>query len=175
MRKIILLIVGFAIFSACSQTIPQAEIDALVEQKVQDRLSEIEQLEQRNMQSIKGLLAAFGSGNTDHIDDFIDPEFINHMAPEGLQDRAGFHEIVKRVNSAFSLFESYKVEPAHIFSKGDYVAMMDIGHGVKNGEAVNHTDIHLFKMRDGRLLEHWNSFNLPSQGVQLQKFLQSTK
>ncbi len=175
MTKLIILITTLTIFVTSLQVFSQNETKGIKDKNLNAEITEIEKKEKQNITSILGLLAAFGSGNTDKINSYIHKDFVNHMAPEGLKDRSGFHEIVKNVNASFSLFDSYDVKPEHIFSKGDYVAMMDVGHGVKNGKEFNHTDIHIFKMKDGKLFEHWNSFRLPSQEVKLTKFLKSTE
>jgi len=138
----------------------------------QENYSEIEK---NNIETIKNLLTGFGTGDTSLINKYVDRGFINHMAPEGLQDRAGFKQIVLGVNSAFKTFDSYDVSPKILFSKGNYVAMMDVGKGVKNGKEFNHIDIHIFKMKNGKMAEHWNSFRLNSQEDKLNKFLMNNK
>jgi len=171
MKSLILIIVLIIAVVACNQNYSQEEMNDMVSKKVAEEIEKIEVKEKKNIESVIGLLTAFGTGETDKIDEYIHEDFVNHMAPEGLKDRAGFHKIVKNVNSVFAMFDSYDVKPAHIFSKGDYVAMMDLGFGVKNGNEFKHTDFHIFKMKDGKLLEHWNSFKLDSQEKNLQKFL----
>ncbi len=119
--------------------------------------------EKRNVETITRLVKGFASGNTAQIDKLVHPDFVNHHAPEGLRDRAGFHEIVKQVHSAFSSFDEFALEPTHVFSKGDYVAMMDQGGGKRKGKPYTHVDIHIFIMKDGMMFQHWNSFGLPCQ------------
>ena len=131
--------------------------------------------EQSNIEVIGNLLKAFGTGDTYQLNTLLHNDFKNHNAPEGLQDKKGFHEIVGMVSGAFSSFDSIELKPEHLFSKGDMVAMMDTGTGSKNGKEYKHMDIHIFKMKDGQLFEHWNSFGLPTQRDILMNFLETTK
>jgi len=130
--------------------------------------------EKVNMETIAKLLEGFGTGNTEQLDALIHDDFKNHNAPEGLQDKAGFYEIVKSVNKAFSSFDELDLKPAQLFAKGNMVAMMDLGIGMRNGKVYTHKDIHIFKMKNGKMLEHWNSFGLPSQRELLMNFLEET-
>ena len=130
--------------------------------------------EKQNMDTILKLLGSFSDGNTNNLDDLIHDEFKNHHAPEGLQDKAGFHEIVKMVHGAFSSFDEINLTPTHLFTKGEMVAMMDSGSGKKNGNVYLHKDIHIFRMKDGKMYEHWNSFGLPTQRDVLMDFLEKT-
>ncbi|MGI9542367.1 MAG: ester cyclase [Cyclobacteriaceae bacterium] len=135
---------------------------------------DVTEQENRNMGTIATILQSFGTGNTDKLDELIHDDFKNHNAPEGLQDKAGFYEIVKMVNGAFSSFDELDLKPAQLFAKGDSVAMMDLGTGKRKGKVYTHKDIHIFKMKDGKMYEHWNSFGLPSQRDLLMNFLEET-
>lgn len=130
--------------------------------------------ERQNMDTIASLLQSFGTGNTDKLGELIHDDFKNHHAPEGLQDKAGFYEIVKMVNGAFSSFDEMDLKSNQLFAKGDSVAMMDLGTGKRKGKLYTHKDIHIFKMKDGKMYEHWNSFGLPTQRDILMNFLEET-
>ena len=136
---------------------------------------EMTEKEQKNVETIRKLIQGFVEGNTAQINELVHEDFINHHAPEGIQNRAGFHKIVEQVHGAFSTLDSFSLKPLHIFSKGDYVAMIDVGEGRRNGKQYNHVDIHVFIMKDGKMYQHWNSFGLPSQQEILMKFMEETK
>lgn len=130
--------------------------------------------EKRNLETIGNLLAGFSTGNTDQVDELVHDEFINHNAPEGLKNKPGFKEIVNMIHPIFASFDELDLKPEHLFASGDMVAMMDTGTGKKNGKTYIHKDIHIFKMKDGKMFEHWNSFGLPSQRDILMKFMEET-
>lgn len=126
------------------------------------------------MDTILSLVNNFNVGNLEILNRLVHNDFKNHHAPEGLQDKAGFYEIVKMISQSFSTVEGFRVTPVHIFAKGDMVAMMDVGEGTKNGKTYQHKDIHIFIMKDGKMYEHWNSFGLPCQREVLMKFMEET-
>ena len=130
--------------------------------------------ENQNLETIGRLLQGFMTGDTDQIENLVQDDFVNHNAPEGLQDKAGFKEIVKMIHQTFSSFDELDLRPAHLFAKGDMVAMMDVGTGKRNGKTYTHQDIHIFKMKDGKMAEHWNSFGLACQRDLLIKFMEET-
>lgn len=119
--------------------------------------------EKKNVDVIGRLLQGFTTGNTNQVDELIHDDFVNHNAPEGVNDKQGFKEIIKMVYGTFSQFDELDLKPQVLFAKNDQVAMMDIGTGMYKGKHYRHDDIHVFKMKDGQLYEHWNSFNLPCQ------------
>ena len=127
--------------------------------------------EQQNMDTVLRLLNNFKAGNLDVLDELVHDDFINHHAEEGMQDKAGFSKIVEMVHGAFSSFDEFDLKPAHLFAKGNMVAMMDQGEGKLNGEVYRHTDIHIFIMKDGKMYQHWNSFGLPCQKDVLMNFM----
>jgi len=75
------------------------------------------------------------------------------------------------VFGTFAQFDSLELQPEILFAKDDMVAMMDTGTGMRNGKTYTHNDIHIFKMKDGQMFEHWNSFNLPKQQEVLMDFM----
>ncbi len=136
-----------------------------------DNLTEIEQ---KNIQTIGRLLQGFTTGNTDQVDELVHNDFVNHNAPDGVKDKEGFKEIIKMVFGTFSEFDSLNLKPEILFAKDDMVTMMDTGTGERNGKTYLHNDIHIFKMKDGQMIEHWNSFNLPRQQEVLMNFMQES-
>ncbi len=131
--------------------------------------------EKANIETITNLLKGFEEGNIEQVNSLVHEDFVNHHAPEGMQDREGFKSIVASVHGAFSSFDTFNLSPEHLFAKGDYVAMLDLGEGSKNGKEYRHRDIHIFIMKDGKMFEHWNSFGLPSASDNLRKFMEATK
>ncbi len=112
----------------------------------------------KNMETIKGILNCFVSGDTEPLDGLVHDSFINHHAPQGMQDKAGFFNIVSNINGMFS---SFRVEATHLFAKDNYVSMMDTSYGKLGQGEYSHVDFHVFIMKDGKMYEHWNSYGLP--------------
>lgn len=131
--------------------------------------------EQKNIETIGRLLQGFMTGNTDQVDELVHDDFVNHNAPEPVKNKQGFKEIIKMVHGTFAQFDELNLKPEVIFAKDDMVSMMDTGTGKLNGKTYRHDDIHIFKMKDGQMLEHWNSFNLPCQRDVLMNFLEIAK
>ena len=125
--------------------------------------------ETKNMETVKGILKCFTSGNTEPLNELVHDNFINHHAPEGIQDKAGFFKIVGGINGQFS---SFKVEPTHLFAKDNYVSMMDTSQGTLGQGEYSHIDFHVFIMKDGKMYEHWNSFGLPCANDKMAAFLE---
>lgn len=131
--------------------------------------------ELKNIESIrKILMQGFQQGDTTVIDEVVHDDYIDHYVTPEINNKAGFKEIVKMVNGAFSQFDELNLKPEVIFAKSDFVAMMDTGGGKKNGKEYRHVDIHIFRFENGLLREHWNSFNLPVQREVLMQFLQES-
>lgn len=130
--------------------------------------------ELQNVTAIGRLLEGFTTGNTDQVDELVHDDFVNHNAPEGVKDKQGFKEIIKMVHGTFSQFDALDLKPEVLFAKGDMVAMMDTGTGMRNGKTYRHDDIHVFRMKDGQMYEHWNSFNLPCQRDILMNFMETS-
>ncbi|WP_411030134.1 ester cyclase [Spongiimicrobium sp. 3-5] len=137
-------------------------------------MSNLTEVERKNIEAIGKLLQGFTTGNTDQVDTLVHDDFMNHNAPEGVKDKAGFKEIIKMVYGTFSQFETLDLSPEILFAKDNWVAMMGTGTGKRNGKIYKHADIHIFKMKNGQMLEHWNSFNLPCQREVLMNFMETS-
>lgn len=178
MKALLSLGVIALLLSSCNQEAHQEEIDKMVNEKVEAKLKELEskptKTEQQNLEAIGKLLEGFKTGSTDQINELVHDDFVNHNAPEGVQNKEGFKQIVKQVHGIFSSFDKLDLKPEQMFAKGNMVAMMDTGIGERNGKTYTHMDIHIFEMKDGKMFKHWNSFGLPSQRDLLIKFMEES-
>ena len=50
--------------------------------------------------------------------------------------------------------------------------MMDTGTGKRNGKTYRHDDIHVYRLKDEQMYEHWHSFKLPCQREVLMNFME---
>jgi steroid delta-isomerase-like uncharacterized protein len=108
----------------------------------------------------------FGAGRLELADELIAPDCVDHGAPGGPDGGAprgpeGIKGVVRWLRAGFPDL-SYEVDDA--FGDGDRVALRCTARGTHAGEflgrpptgrtfAVQH--IHLFRVRDGRIAEHW--------------------
>lgn len=112
----------------------------------------------------------FGAGRLELADELIAPDCLDHGAETGPPSRGeraaprgpeGIKGVVGWLRSAFPDL-SYEVEDA--FGDSDRVALRCIAQGTHEGEFLGHAptgrsfavqQIHLFRLKDGRIAEHW--------------------
>jgi len=108
-------------------------------------------------------LEVFNQGNLDVIDEVISPEFTDHAlplpgAPSG---RDGVKVYAAAVRQAFpDLHNTIN----HVIAEGDLVAMHVTSKGTMQGEFAGMPPsgkqaiwdaVHITRIRDGKLVEHW--------------------
>ena len=129
--------------------------------------------EQANMKTILKILEVWsGVESPDRLMELVHEDFTNHFAPPGRRDRASFIEAVKGVRGAMQSFEAKSVT---IFARGDWVAMRDESRGQHANGTFSGDDIHIFRMKDGKMYEHWNSFGLDNQLQKLNRLIAGEK
>jgi predicted ester cyclase len=104
----------------------------------------------------------FEAGNLDLADEIVAPDFVDHEAPPGTPRGP---EAVKRVAAWLrSALGDLRYEVEDVFESGDRVAVRSTCHGVHVGELFGHAptgrsfssgQIHLFRVENGRIAEHW--------------------
>jgi steroid delta-isomerase-like uncharacterized protein len=104
----------------------------------------------------------FGSANLDLADELIAPDFVEHTAPP---DSPTGPEVIKRtVRWIHDAFDEIRYDVEDLFGTGDRVALRSTFNGVHNGELFGHpatgrrvsvAQIHVFRVEDGRVAEHW--------------------
>jgi len=117
----------------------------------------------RNQAMVRALAEeVFTAGHLDRVDQLVDPELIDHTAPEGMRDRDGFRRIVEAWRAATS---DLRVRVVQLFGAGEWVGMVDETSGVHDraplfgippsGRRFRFGAVHAFRCRSGRMLEHW--------------------
>jgi predicted ester cyclase len=104
----------------------------------------------------------FGGGEVGLVDELIAPGCVDHSAPPGTP--AGPEGIRATVGWLHSVFDELDYEIEDVFGAGDRVAVRATFSGVHSGElfgnaptgrrfSVSH--IHVYRVEDGRIAEHW--------------------
>ena len=105
-------------------------------------------------------------GDESVIDELIADDMVNHAAGPARQGREGWKQIIATIRTDFG--SDFTVENHHLIAEGDLVAhhMTIKGHhqastmplmaGVEaTGAEVNWTYVHIWRVADGRVVEHW--------------------
>ena len=101
----------------------------------------------------------------DAIDELVSPEFVAHTFGPKPQDREGLREGMRRAGAGVSDAE---FEIHDLIAEGDRVAARLTTRATHTGTFMgipatgrrySIDEIHVFRIRDGRLLEHWHTFD----------------
>ena len=119
-------------------------------------------------------LEVFNQGNFGLIDELIAPDFVEHSAQPGVPPtRDGFMQLAIAMRSAFPDLH-YTVEDA--IEAGDKVVHRLAASGTMRGDFLGipatgtratWTEIHIGRVADGRLVEHWGLVDQLGMFVQL--------
>jgi steroid delta-isomerase-like uncharacterized protein len=107
------------------------------------------------------------SGDLEAFDELFADDYVNHNIPvPGIAGtKAGFRTLVEATRRAFPDVE---VRVEDIVAEGEFAVFHDIVtatsenefFGVRpNGAALEWTEIHWLRIRDGRIVEHWTNFD----------------
>jgi predicted ester cyclase len=116
----------------------------------------------------------FENGNLDAADELVHPEFVNHEAPTGSpQGPEGLKETVAWLRG---LWGPMRFDLENEMCEGDKVAARVLMHGRHVGEFLGQPptgkefatkQIHIWRIEDGKLLEHWSARDDLGQALQL--------
>ncbi len=103
------------------------------------------------------------AGDMTAFDDLVAEDFVNHAA--GPQGRAGFRATLEHLRHDLG---DLTTEEHHVLADGDMVAVHNTLHGRHvastmpllsgvpvSGARISWTFLHLFRVADGRIAEHW--------------------
>ena len=112
--------------------------------------------------AVRVQLEYFGTGSYKLADQVVTPDFVDHEAPPGTPPGPeGANAVLRWLRGAFEDL-SYEIKDA--FGAGDRVAIRLLTRGTHTGEfmgkpatgrAFEIEAIHLYRMEDGRVAEHW--------------------
>jgi predicted ester cyclase len=130
---------------------------------------------QTNIETTRRVLEElFDKGNFDVLDELIHPDFVNHEAPsDNPQGPEGLKETVTWLHG---LWGPMRAEIEDEICEGDKVVARVTMHGRHLGEflgkaptgkeyAVEH--IHIWRLEEGRVIEHWSVRDDLGQALQL--------
>jgi predicted ester cyclase len=128
-----------------------------------------------NKRVTRRLLAeVFDQGNLDAVDELVHPEFTNHEAPPGApQGPEGLKETVSWLRG---LWGPMQAEIHDEICEGDKVVARVTTHGHHRGEFLGKPptgkpyaakQIHIWRLEDGRVIEHWSVRDDLGQALQL--------
>jgi len=156
-----------------------------------DRLSVLEQLGQTDRLAAAGrqravlrrvFAEAFERGRTEVLRDAMTPGFVNHRTPDGVDGGVeGLEAIVRALRAGFPDL-TYTVERE--IAQGDWVAQVAWAegthagrvHGVPaTGRRVRWRQVHVVRMEDDRIAEHWGVSDLASVWEQIGKVERSDR
>lgn len=116
----------------------------------------------------------FEKGNLDAADELVHPEFVNHEAPAGSpQGPEGLKETVAWLRG---LWGPMRFDLENEMCEGDKVAARVLMHGRHVGEFLGQPptgkefatkQIHIWRIEDGKLIEHWSARDDLGQALQL--------
>jgi predicted ester cyclase len=129
----------------------------------------------QNKELTRGVLAAmFERGNLDAADELIHPEFVNHEAPAGNpQGPEGLEETIAWLRG---LWGPMRFEVEDGICEGDKVVARVVMHGRHVGEFLGKAptgkefatkQIHVWRIEDGKVIEHWSVRDDLGQALQL--------
>jgi predicted ester cyclase len=103
-------------------------------------------------------------GNLDVADEIIAPDFYDHTNPPGLERGIEGHKgIVRLFRTTFPDLE-WRIE--ELIAEGDRVVARTTMHGTQlggffglppTGRRVTMTGVHIMRIADGKIAEHWGS------------------
>ena len=104
----------------------------------------------------------FGKGNLSVVDELVAPDIANHTALPG--SPPGRDSVKTTIGWVHGAFSDVRYEAQDVFSAGDRVALRSIFSGTHTGEFMGHPptgkhftsqQIHIFRVQDGKVVEHW--------------------
>ena len=122
----------------------------------------------------RALQEVFAGGDLDAVDEIFHRDFVNHEAgPRTLPGPEGLKMTVAWIRSSFSDLR-YDIKDEIV--EGDKVVARVISSGRHTGEFIGFPptgktfsveQIHIYRVADGKIIEHWSSRDDLSQGMQL--------
>lgn len=120
------------------------------------------------------LSEAFEQGDVDVLDELVTEDFVNHRVPPGLGPGI---DGVKRIVSVERVgFPDLKYTVEHEVEEGDFVIQVAMAEGTHQGtifgvpptgKRVSWRQVHVARIADGRMAEHWGVSDLASLWIQI--------
>ncbi len=107
----------------------------------------------------------FVRGNTAAVDELVDPSFVAHTWPSTGDPRADLRAAIERVGAALA-DGAFVIDD--MIAEGDRVAVRLTASATQvgpfmglppSGRRYSIGEIHIFRVRDGLVVEHWHQFD----------------
>lgn len=127
-----------------------------------------------NKQVTRQLLAVFEHDRLEEIDELVDPEFVNHEPPPGSPQ--GPEGLKQTIGWLRGLWGPMRAQIEDEITEDDKVVARITMHGHHVGEFLGKPptgkeyaakQIHVWRVKDGKGLEHWSARDDLSQALQL--------
>jgi len=122
----------------------------------------------------RALNEVFAGGNLGVVDEIFHPDFVNHEAgPRTPAGPEGLKVTVRWLRDSFSDLH-YDIQDEIV--EGDKVVVRVVSSGRQTGEFIGFKptgktfeaqQIHIYRIADGKIIEHWASRDDLGQGIQL--------
>ncbi len=136
-------------------------------------------LPEKNKALIRRLLEEMDKGNLSVIDDYYDPNYVDHNPTPVRRLAVGIEGIKLAFRIFYTAFPDTKHVVEDMIAEGDRVAARISVRGTHTGELmgaaptgrqVSQTAIAIYRIKDGRIVEKWNPHDngiLEQLGIQL--------
>jgi steroid delta-isomerase-like uncharacterized protein len=101
-------------------------------------------------------------GDMSIIDEIFDPAYVDHETMPGVPPtREGLKQLFSMF---FKAFPDMKITVTHMIAEGDFVVIHHLSTGTNKGEfmgmqatgkAVKYNEMHLIRIANGKVVEHW--------------------
>lgn len=117
--------------------------------------------------------AIFVDGNADAVDELVAEDFVPHTWPSTGDGRGDLKRAIERVSKGLS---DARFEIEDMIGEDDRVAVRLTASATQTGEFMrmppqgkSYTigEIHIFRIRDGKISEHWHQFDSMGMMTQL--------
>jgi predicted ester cyclase len=133
--------------------------------------------EENKRVALRVLEELFDRGDFDSVDQLIHPRFVNHEAPpDNPQGPEGLKETISWLRG---LWGPMRAEVEDVICEGDKVVARVTMHGCHIGEFLGRPptgktfaaeQIHIWRLEDGKVIEHWSVRDDLGQALQLGLF-----
>lgn len=129
-------------------------------------MSTMRELETNTTVCVRAQTELFGQCRTELADELITPGCVDHTAPAGIP--AGPEGIKAVVGWLHRTFSDLQYQVDDVFGADDRVALRCTVSGVHSGELAGRPptgrrfetmQIHVYRLEDGRIAEHWGARN----------------
>jgi predicted ester cyclase len=123
---------------------------------------------------VQELMAAISSGDLDSVRGLLDPELVSHGALGDVHGPTGFIEVM--IANVRTAFPDVSVKAVGVVQQGDLISWRIEGSGTQtgsflglppSGERIRINGIHQARVRDGKLVEHWQGPDILAMLVDL--------